>query len=152
MKIILVLLALLYALFPYDILPDFIPGWGWLDDLVILFLLWRSVLSPARGKSRQDGTFHKGPWPGRGPHQGNSFGRQRHGRQDGESGGKDPYAVLGLSRNASKEEIRKAYRDLAIKYHPDKVSHLGNEFKELAEARFKEIQQAYQTLLKSQER
>ena len=40
-KIILIVLALLYTLNPYDILPDFIVGWGWLDDIVTLGLLWR---------------------------------------------------------------------------------------------------------------
>jgi DnaJ like chaperone protein len=56
--------------------------------------------------------------------------------------------VLGLSENASKDEIRRAYRDLAIEYHPDKASHLGRQARELAEARFMELQKAYQELLK----
>ncbi|MBW2144864.1 MAG: DnaJ domain-containing protein, partial [Deltaproteobacteria bacterium] len=42
---------------------------------------------------------------------------------------------------------KKAYRRLAGKYHPDRVNHLGEEFKELAERRFKEIQDAYQDLM-----
>jgi len=54
---------------------------------------------------------------------------------------------LGVDKNASKEEIKSAYRKLAGKYHPDKVNYLGDEFKELAEARFKEIQEAYQKLM-----
>ena len=40
-KIILIILAVLYALSPYDLLPDMILGWGWLDDLAILGFLWR---------------------------------------------------------------------------------------------------------------
>ncbi|MBW1817978.1 MAG: DnaJ domain-containing protein [Deltaproteobacteria bacterium] len=43
-------------------------------------------------------------------------------------------------------EIRKAYRELANRYHPDKVNHLGEEFRDLAEERFKEVQTAYQEL------
>jgi DnaJ like chaperone protein len=54
--------------------------------------------------------------------------------------------VLGIERSASVEEIKHAYRELASKYHPDKLEHLGEEFKVLAEKRFKEIQQAYQEL------
>jgi len=51
-----------------------------------------------------------------------------------------------VSRNASQEQIRKAYKKLAGKYHPDKVSHLGQEFQALAEKRFKDIQEAYEAL------
>ena len=58
----------------------------------------------------------------------------------------DPYEILGVSKKASQDQIRNAYKSLAAKYHPDKVSHLGEEFRELAEQRFKEIQEAYQKL------
>ncbi|RKY03146.1 MAG: hypothetical protein DRP54_00280 [Spirochaetes bacterium] len=58
----------------------------------------------------------------------------------------DPYAVLGISPSSSNEEVKKAYRELANKYHPDKVSHLGNEFIELAKKKFIEIQEAYQRI------
>ncbi len=54
--------------------------------------------------------------------------------------------MLGVSRNASSEQIKSAYKGLAMKYHPDKVMHLGEEFKVLADKRFKEIQQAYMEL------
>src|SRR3982750_1940242 len=53
---------------------------------------------------------------------------------------KDYYAVLGVAREASPEDIKKAYRKLARKYHPD-VSKEPN-----AEERFKEVQEAYETL------
>ncbi|MEJ2219960.1 MAG: J domain-containing protein, partial [Desulfobacterales bacterium] len=66
--------------------------------------------------------------------------------EDRAGGEWDPYRVLGIDRSASIEEIKHAYRDLAGKYHPDKLEHLGDEFKVLAETRFKDIQQAYQEL------
>src|SRR5512132_69174 len=53
---------------------------------------------------------------------------------------KDYYAILGVDRNASAEDIKKTYRKLARKYHPD-VSKEKN-----AEERFKEVQEAYETL------
>ena len=56
--------------------------------------------------------------------------------------------MLGVASNASPEEIKAAYRDLANRYHPDKVSHLGEEFQKLAESRFKEIQAAYRELMR----
>ncbi len=53
------------------------------------------------------------------------------------------YAVLGLEPGADKETIKKAYRKLSMKYHPDKVRHLGEEFRAVAEEKMKEINAAY---------
>lgn len=61
----------------------------------------------------------------------------------------DPYAVLGISRNATDEEIKKAYRALSRKYHPD--ANINNPNKEQAEEKFKEIQQAYQQIMYEKE-
>ena len=58
----------------------------------------------------------------------------------------DPYGVLGVRKESSNSEILRAYRNLAGKYHPDKVSHLGNEFIELAVRKFTWIQQAYEEI------
>lgn len=60
---------------------------------------------------------------------------------------KDYYKILGVNRNASAEEIRKAYRKLALKYHPDK-----NPGDKAAEERFKDINEAYQALSDPQKR
>ncbi len=59
---------------------------------------------------------------------------------------RDPYQVLGVSRNATEEEIKKAYKALSRKYHPD--ANINNPNKEQAEEMFKEIQQAYQQIMK----
>lgn len=56
------------------------------------------------------------------------------------------YEVLGVSPNASAAEIKKAYRTLSKEYHPDMVSHLGEEFRQVAEEKMKEINEAYQFL------
>ncbi|MFC2140229.1 TerB family tellurite resistance protein [Candidatus Auribacterota bacterium] len=53
------------------------------------------------------------------------------------------YATLGLSKEASFTEIKKAYRELSIKYHPDKISHLGKEFSSVSQEKMKEINEAY---------
>lgn len=58
----------------------------------------------------------------------------------------DPYQILGVSRDASKEEIKKVYRILSKKYHPD--ANINNPNKKQYEEKFKEIQQAYQTIMK----
>lgn len=59
------------------------------------------------------------------------------------------YATLGLEPGASKEEIKKAYRKLSMQYHPDKVRHLGEEFRSVAEEKMKEINVAYDFLSKN---
>ena len=56
----------------------------------------------------------------------------------------DPYKVLGVDKNASPEEIKKAYRALAKKYHPD--NYANNPLADLAEEKFKEINEAYEAL------
>jgi DnaJ like chaperone protein len=53
------------------------------------------------------------------------------------------YAVLGLEKGADFDAVKKAYRKLSMQYHPDKVSHLGEEFQRVAEEKMKEINQAY---------
>ena len=58
------------------------------------------------------------------------------------------YAVLGLEPGADEETIKKAYRKLSMKYHPDKVRHLGEEFRGVAEEKMKEINAAYDYLKK----
>lgn len=59
---------------------------------------------------------------------------------------KDPYKVLGIEKSATNEEVKKAYRRLAMKYHPDKVEGMGEEVKKNAEAQFREINEAYETI------
>ncbi len=58
----------------------------------------------------------------------------------------DPYGVLGVGRNATEEEIKKAYKTLSRRYHPD--ANINNPNKEQAEEKFKEIQAAYQQIMK----
>ena len=62
----------------------------------------------------------------------------------------DPYSVLGVNRNAPDDEIKKAYRSLSRKYHPD--ANINNPHKDEAEAKFKEVQQAYQQIMDERER
>lgn len=147
--IILLILVLLYVLSPYDLFPDMVIGWGWIDDLVILGFLWRYLY--LRKKKREAfQKYHRNSQKSR------NYDYYR--RATGDSGERsqtmaeefseawDPYKILEIERGASQQEIKASYRQLAGKYHPDKVEHLGNEFKVLAEKRFKEIQQAYQEL------
>jgi DnaJ like chaperone protein len=148
MKILLIILGLIYMLSPYDLLPEIFLGWrGLLDDLILLYFGWR-FFQNLRQKHSGAQSFYQ---------QHRQYFEQNKGANQQKSSGadpgfkkahtqKDPYTVLDIPRNASQEEIKKAYKELANKYHPDKVLHLGDEFKKLAEERFKEIQEAYREL------
>ena len=61
----------------------------------------------------------------------------------------NPYEVLGLTRDASDEEIKKSYRALSRKYHPD--ANVSNPDKALAEEKFKQVQQAYSQIMKEKQ-
>ena len=59
---------------------------------------------------------------------------------------KNPYEVLGVSPGASDDEIKKAYRELSRKYHPD--ANINNPLADLAAEKFKEVQEAYDTIMR----
>lgn len=82
------------------------------------------------------------------------FGGQSQGRQSYGSYGGNPYfedksryySVLGIEQNATQEEIKKAYRNKAREYHPDKHAQSSEMEKKEAEKKFKEVNEAYEKL------
>jgi DnaJ like chaperone protein len=58
------------------------------------------------------------------------------------------YDVLEITPAATNDEIKKAYRKMAVKYHPDKVSYLGEEVQKAANEKFKKVNEAYQLISK----
>jgi hypothetical protein len=137
MRLFLTILALAYAVCPFDLLPDWLVGFGWIDDITILGLLWWYLYRYSRRRINPQGGFSSGGTRNKDSHQEQPAGSRVP---------RDPYQILEIGRNASQEEVKQAYKRLAGKYHPDKVSHLGEEFQRLAEKRFKEIQEAYEAL------
>jgi DnaJ like chaperone protein len=58
------------------------------------------------------------------------------------------YQILEISKSATDEEVKKAYRRMAVKYHPDKVSHLGPEHQNAAKEKFQKLTEAYDRIKK----
>jgi uncharacterized membrane protein YkvA (DUF1232 family) len=145
MKYVIYLILILYALSPLDLIPEWIAGYfGLIDDVIVIGVLyWYFIYRPAKMKAYYRKSYYK-EGQGRG---GAGFQENRQ-KDQGVNGfsKRDPYEVLGVAKGASMDEIKNAYRKLANKYHPDKVTYLGDEFKELANKRFKEIQEAYEQL------
>ena len=65
------------------------------------------------------------------------------------SGTLNPYKVLEITENTTDSEVKKAYRKLAIKFHPDKIGDLGEGPRKLAKERFLQVQGAYEQIKKS---
>jgi DnaJ like chaperone protein len=58
------------------------------------------------------------------------------------------FKILEITPAATDEELKKAYRRMAMKYHPDKVSHLGEDFQQAAKEKFQKVNQAYENIKK----
>lgn len=58
------------------------------------------------------------------------------------------YKILEIEKSSGDDEVKKAYRRMAMKYHPDKVHHLGPEYQKDAQEKFKKINEAYETIKK----
>lgn len=144
LKIILIILVLIYIFSPYDLIPDLFPPFGWLDDAFVLGLVIY-VLRKGALPGILSSLFKKQAQFGR-------YSQQQHyntgGFKKGTSGPKNPFETLGVAPSASLEEIHAAFREAAQQYHPDKVSHLGPELRELANEKFIEIQKAYEEVQK----
>jgi DnaJ like chaperone protein len=61
------------------------------------------------------------------------------------------YKILEIDPASTNEEVKKAYRRMAMKYHPDKVSHLGDEFRKSADEKFKSVNEAYEKIKKERD-
>ena len=99
------------------------------------FVVRRLMGSSSRSRTRY-GVGSSGPW-------GQTY-RGPQGDASVHSTAQSPYEVLGVRPGASQEEIQAAYRRLVQEYHPDKVADLGQELRDVAERRMKEINAAYE--------
>ena len=139
-RLLPVLAAIVYVASPVDVVPDFIPGFGWVDDLVVILAVTFYLLKQ-RGQNPWQVLWAQvgGPAAGR-------AGAPRPEDLKTDFSTMDPYALLEISRGARPEEIKAAYKRAVGRYHPDKVAHLGPEFQELAHRKLLAIQDAYAEL------
>ena len=117
--------ALLYLVIPWDF--DFIPIAGRLDDLLVLFLAFNYAWKRKKASPEM-------------PAGGAEAGEEEELAEEEE---RDPYRLLEVERGASEEQVRKAYRDLLARYHPDRVHHLGEEFRLMASRKTVALNRAY---------
>ena len=68
---------------------------------------------------------------------------------DGTSNSENWYKILGLTKNATDADVKKAYRKMAVKYHPDKLIGVSEDIKNLAEEKFLAVKEAYEQIMKS---
>lgn len=137
LKILLILLGLAYLISPVDLIPDLLlPYVGWLDDGVVLWSIFHLV----RHGTLPPLFFRQNPG-GKKPTQ-----PQKETSSKKKVPPRSAHEILGISPQASWEEIQAAYKNKIKQYHPDKLSHLGEEFSSLANERFLEIQKAYDSL------
>lgn len=90
----------------------------WLLLLALAFALWRLV----QGMRARGGARPRAAW--------------------------DPYAILGVPRGASPDEITRVYREQMKRYHPDRVADLGPELQEVAHQKVLDIRRAYEELVR----
>lgn len=164
---LIILGVFIYFISPFDLIPDFFGLFGRLDDFSLLgWLIWfvrRQLLKQKIGqysKYKQENNNNQNANQ-RETHKeqsGNQYKRTNE-KRDNQNSYKeknraenrtenDPYVILNVKRNATTDEIKKAYKELTKKYHPDKVAHLGDEFQQIAHKKMINIQNAYEKLVK----
>jgi uncharacterized membrane protein YkvA (DUF1232 family) len=150
-KIVLLILGIAYLISPVDIVPDFLlPFVGFIDDGLMIGLIYYLIRYGTLPSffSKQQRPFQK-PSEKKFSHSDTKNQNSRSKEKESEQcTPKTPYEILGVRPDASKKEIIAAYKEAVKKYHPDKVSHLGDEFSSLAKEKFIEIRKAYDTLIK----
>lgn len=160
-KFILILLGLAYLISPVDAIPElYLPLVGWIDDSLVMLCLYHLIRYgrlPSflfkKGTKQSSGEKGKGPeaaqkkYRNAGPNRSNATGQSTKENASDRTGTfKSAYEILDVDDSASWSDIQNAYKNKAKQYHPDKLSHLGEEFSNLANEKFLEIQQAYAKL------
>ncbi len=135
---LLLILLIAYWIVPFDLFHDAVPLLGWIDDtlligLLLYFIKFKRFPRFFSNKKKNSKT--------------ENF-KNDNSRSTSDFEQQSPYYILGIRPHANQKEIKAAYRKAVQTFHPDKVSHLGPEFQELAKKKFIKIQEAYNMLAK----
>jgi DnaJ-domain-containing protein 1 len=124
-----VLIGLAYVLLPFDVIPDVFGPFGVIDDVAVLAFLYtklRKSKAASAGKA-DDWEHYEAP-------------------RGQEEIAEKAWEILGVSEDASLDELKLAYRKKLAEYHPDKVNHLGEDLRRLAHEKTLKIKEAYTSL------
>lgn len=148
---LIIIFVFVYFISPFDFIPDFFGLFGRIDDFALFgWLIWFVRKQLRKKRAANPGSYRQ--------ESSNDFNYQNtHDKNEeyyynektktaGENE-KDPYVILNVSRYATKDEIKKTYKELIKKYHPDKVAYLGEDFQKIAHKKMIKIQKAYETLM-----
>lgn len=129
--ILFLFLALVYFLIPIDLIPDSMGRNGRIDDLivfgiVIYYFFFKPLVdeifprrkAPTNGSTQKDSVFSTD----------------------------DPWAILGVKKDASMEEVKIAYHEKIHKYHPDLVDKMGQEIQQVAREKTQALNDAYEKI------
>lgn len=164
---LIILFVFVYFVSPIDFIPEALFGlFGKIDDFSLLgLLIWFLSKQIITRKQNYRKNYQQDRSYGFNDRQNNESRNQynrnsskkgnnghyeqkekyKRGKQSNETN--DPYVILNVSRYATKDEIKKAYKELIKKYHPDKVAYLGEEFQKMAHKKMVNIQKAYEVLM-----
>ncbi|MDI6785332.1 MAG: DnaJ domain-containing protein [bacterium] len=147
LRLLFIIAVLFYILCPLDIVPDFFIGGGWIDDIIVLIAAIVYYKRKFGEIPDLDSLFRR--YQHQRKNRKEDFNRAQETTKDRK---RDPYSILGVSNGDSSDEIKAAYRKLALQCHPDKVESLGKELKELAHKKMVDIQLAYEEVKKDDRR
>jgi uncharacterized membrane protein YkvA (DUF1232 family) len=131
------LIPVFYWIMPIDLFPDVVLGLGKIDDIIVVlicFWLFDKLKDMANIWEKDLG-------------QGSKQQKQRKSNA-GVPATEDPYAVLGVEKDADPETCKQAYRNLIKQYHPDRYNHLGPEFEAVAREKTEAVITAYEQISK----
>ncbi len=138
--IVILCLGILYVLSPVDLVPDFVPIMGWIEDLFVFAaaLWWANRMRTSRPAAADAG-------PDDEPRRAQAD-RDTLAEAPSASLPQTPWQLLGIEPDASEDAIEAAYKAQLMQYHPDRVAHLGEDLQRLAHEKTLEIQRAYEQI------